>query len=157
MSRFDRRLRGVAAGNDGPRPGTAACSLPASSTPNSALLGGNFINRSPAPVSRQRQINGVAMLQTHEQKIKKLELKLSGVELGMNINISRQESQTEQLQKQFNMLNSEYHTQIQALKDYIQVLEQKLMKNPVKKVTQDNSTQTVGGVKNISLVITEDN
>ena len=57
----------------------------------------------------------------------------------------------------WNMLNSEYHTQIQALKDYIQVLEQKLMKNPVKKVTQDNSTQTVGGVKNISLVITEDN
>ena len=55
------------------------------------------------------------------------------------------------------MLNSEYHTQIQALKDYIQVLEQKLMKNPVKKVTQDNSTETVGGLKNISLVITEDN
>ena len=157
MSRFDRRLRGTGVGNDGPRPGTASCSLPASSTPDSTLLGGNFINNrstSTRNMSR-RQINGVAMLQNHEQKIIKLEKKISGVELGMNINISRQESETKQLQTQLDMLNSQYNEQMQVLKDHVRVLEEKIIKTSS---TEENTQQSSGNlVKNINLVILEDN
>ena len=103
----------------------------------------------------RRQINGVAMLQNPEQKIIKLEQKLSGVELGMNINISRQESETKQLQTQLDMLNSQYNEQMQALKDYVRVLEEKIIKTSS---TEENTQQSSGNlVKNINLVILEDN
>ena len=85
----------------------------------------------------------------------KLEQKLSGVELGMNINISRQESETKQLQTQLDMLNSQYNEQMQALKDYVRVLEEKIIKTSS---TEENTQQSSGNlVKNINLVILEDN
>ena len=53
MSRFDRRLKGVEKKSGGPRPGTASCSLPASSVPSRSMLGGMLYNNNNTLLSRQ--------------------------------------------------------------------------------------------------------
>jgi len=84
MSRFDRRLKGVEKKSGGPRPGTASCSLPASSVPSRSMLGGMLYNNNNTLLSRQNNRqpikNNMSNRQNNRQPIQ-------------NTKISRQQSQ----------------------------------------------------------------
>ena len=134
MSRFDRRLKGAELDGDGARPGTAVCSLP-SSTQNVSMLGGNFLNRQSIPLPPippipqntviRKKINGLAVLQTHDQKITTLEKRLMDIESAYTKNISLQEAKTDKIGHQFNLLNNSYRAEMKVLKDYIKDLRTK--------------------------------
>ena len=162
MSRYDRRLKGADVEGDGARPGTAVCSLPSSSTQNTGMLGGSFLNRrsmSRQPISQnritQRQINGLSVLQHHDQKINILEKRLIDIESAYAKNISLQDAKTEQVSKQFDLLNNAYHTEMKMLKDYIKDLEQKIKDLATVNTKLDNKDEVDITVNNIELIIKE--
>ena len=127
MSRFDRRMKGSSSRNDGPRPGTSSCSLPASSVSNNRrMLGGNFLNRQPVQVSQRKIINGTRMLQTHEEKISRLENKIENIETNIAVNVSGNSIETETILKKMDLLTSGFNDQMGVLRKYIKSLEEKI-------------------------------
>lgn len=149
MSRFDRRLKGVETNSNGVRPGTASCSLPASSVPSRGMLGGMLYNNRNTLLTRQNnltsrrmsqpvrqnttvpqqqtsRINGVAVLKDHDDKIKRLEDRLQELENNYVINLSRMEQKIQEKDKLFNLMTGDYKQEMKKMRDYIKTLHQKM-------------------------------
>ena len=150
MSRFDRRLKGVETNSNGPRPGTASCSLPASSVPSRGMLGGMLYNNRNTLLTRQNsqtsrrmsqppvtqntrvpqqqttRINGVAVLKDHDDKIKRLEDRLQELENNYVINLSKMEQKIQEKDKLFNLMTGDYKQEMKKMRDYIKTLHKKM-------------------------------
>ena len=160
MSRFDRRLKGADINGDGARPGTAVCSLPESSGQNVGMLGGNYLQQravyTPQKKVPPKRINGLAILQKHEDKITTLENRLMEIESSHTKNVSLQEVKSGKIEHNLKLLHDSYRNEMTNLKKYINVLEQK-MKDLIKidensgNVSLNNPQKT----NNIQLIIEE--
>jgi len=131
MSRFDRRLKGASKKGNGARPGTAVCSLPASSTPNTGILAGNLLTRQQRArhdVSNTRKINGLAILQMHEQKITGLENKLGEFMQLYSSNASYFKTQIKEREDKYAKLTHQHEKQYQSMSSEIMNLKQKIDK-----------------------------
>ena len=144
MSRFDRRLKGTGTTGGGPRPGTASCSLPSSSTPNSGMLGGNYsemqnrrINSNRTNASRT--VNGLAVLQRHDQQIVRLESRLAEIETTYITNLTKMEVKMQEREKVFDLMTGKYNTEMQKMKNYIKSLQEKLQLNNKNQINDLNS------------------
>ena len=111
MSRFDRRLKGVEKKSGGPRPGTASCSLPASSLHSRSMLGGMLYNNNNTLLSRQ---NNRQPIQNNRQPIQ------NNMSNRQNTKISRQQSQ-----RSINgvAVLKDHDDKIKRLEDRLQELE----------------------------------
>lgn len=176
MSRFDRRLKGVETNSGGVRPGTASCSLPASSVPSRGMLGGMLYNNrntlltrqnsqtnrrvsqpvrqnTPVPQQQTTRINGVAVLKDHDDKIKRLEDRLQELENNYIINLSRMEQKIQEKDKLFNLMTGDYKQEMKKMRDYIKTLHQKMkaldeldIKEEVEKESETN--EKISNTKN---------
>ena len=141
MSRFDRRLKGTGTSTSGPRPGNAACSLPASSTPTRSMLGGasqfrgNTIVRNTVtygtPEQQQKsaevlkrvqnkhrpqtKINGLEMLQNHHKSISKLDQQQTKLDNKFSESNNILTSKMNTLDKKLNMLNNTLQLKVNQL------------------------------------------
>jgi len=150
MSRFDRRLKGLETNSNSARPGTASCSLPASSVPSRGMLGGMLYNNSNTLLMRQNRqnttqnkripqqnrripqqqstktVNGIAVLKDHEDKIKILENRLQELENNYIINLSRMEQKIQEKDKLFNLMTGDYKEEMKKMRDYLKTLHKKM-------------------------------
>lgn len=129
MSRFDRRLKGTGTTGGGPRPGTASCSLPSSATPNSGMLGGSYSTMQNRKTNSNRTVNGLAVLQRHDQQIIRLEIRLAEIETSYITNLTKMEVKIQEREKVFDLMTGKYNTEMQKMKNYIKTLQEKLQLN----------------------------
>ena len=132
---------------DGPRPGQAVCRLPQkNNNPRVGMLG-NIYNRQ---ASNTKKVNGLAVLQSHDNKLTSLEKRLEQIENSQALNISGVENQ-------IDLLKGDYKQTMKVLRGYIKELEKKIdtltsvkTQMPTKKV-ENNDTSS----ENIVLEINE--
>ena len=149
MSRFDRRLKGTGTTGGGPRPGTASCSLPSSATPNSGMLGGTYsaMQNRKTNANSNRTVNGLAVLQRHDQQIISLEIRLAEIETSYITNLTKMEVKIQEREKLFDLMTGKYNTEMQKMKNYIKNLQGKLQLNNEK---QNNDSEQEEETKEIN-------
>ena len=129
---------------DGPRPGQAVCRLPQkNSEPRVGMLGNIYNNNNNRQASTTQKVNGLAVLQSHDSKITRLEKRLEQIESSQALNISGVENQ-------IDLLKGDYKQTMKVLRGYIKELEKKIemltsvkIDIPTKKVETPSSENIV--------------
>ena len=129
---------------DGPRPGQAVCRLPQkNSEPRVGMLGNIYNNNNNRQASATQKVNGLAVLQSHDSKITRLEKRLEQIESSQALNISGVENQ-------IDVLKGDYKQTMKVLRGYIKELEKKIemltsvkTDMPIKKVETTTSENIV--------------
>lgn len=157
QARFSRRTGGG-------RPGAPVCN-PGQPANNVGMLGGTqtlYNNPISRPVNtRQRSINGLAMLNNQGDRITRLESKLEAIEQQYAMSTSGVELKVENTAKQINLMNGEYRKQMKIMREYINQLEEKIRKldkdEPVEGniLSKPQSNNESVKIENITLEITD--
>ena len=149
QARFARRTSGG-------RPGAPVCN-PGQPANNIGMLGGTqtlYNNPISRPVNtRQRTVNGLAILNNQGDRITRLERKLEAIEQQYALSTSGVELKVDNTAKQIDLINGEYKQQMKIMRAYIKQLEEKiklideipqekskLNEDLTKKVSQENIT-----------------
>jgi len=154
-ARFARRTGGG-------RPGAPVCN-PGEPANNVGMLRGAqtlYNNPISRPVNtRQRTVNGLAILNNQGDRINRLERKLEQIEKQYAISTSGVELKVDNTAKKIDLVNGEYRQQMKTMRSYIKQLEEKIKLIDV--VGSIEKTKTVESVKksvdqeNITLEITD--
>ena len=157
QARFARRTGGG-------RPGAPVCN-PGQPANNVGMLGGTqtlYNNPISRPVNtRQRSVNGLAMLNNQGDRITRLESKLEAIEQQYAISTSGVELKVDNTVKQINLMNGEYRQQMKIMREYIKKLEEKIRKldkeEPVEGniLSKQQSNNESVKIENIRLEITD--
>jgi len=122
QARFARRTGGG-------RPGAPVCN-PGQPANNVGMLGGTqtlYNNPVSRPVNtRQRSVNGLALLNNQGDRITRLERKLEAIEQQYAISTSGVELKVDNTAKQIDLMNGEYRQQMKIMRAYIKQLEEKI-------------------------------
>ena len=111
------------------RPGAPVCN-PGQPANNVGMLGGTptlYNNPISRPVNtRQRTVNGLAILNNQGDRITRLERKLEAIEQQYAISTSGVELKVDNTAKQIDLINGEYKQQMKIMRAYIKQLEEKI-------------------------------
>ena len=150
QARFARRTGGG-------RPGAPVCN-PGQPANNVGMLGGTqtlYNNPVSRPVNtRQRSVNGLALLNNQGDRMTRLERKLEAIEQQYAISTSGVELKVDNTAKQIDLMNGEYRQQMKIMRAYIKQLEEKIKlidEEPHVKLSQ---TEPINQ-ENITLEITD--
>ena len=157
QARFARRTGGG-------RPGAPVCN-PGQPSNNVGMLGGTqtlYNNPISRPVNtRQRSVNGLAMLNNQGDRITRLESKLEAIEQQYAMSTSGVELKVDNTVKQINLMNGEYRQQMKIMREYIKKLEEKIRKLDKEEPVEGNilskheSNNESVKIENIRLEITD--
>lgn len=128
MNRIEKRL------SDGPRPGSAACSIPGKAIVNNGrrMLGSHsslynsYQKLSNRQVSRQYIRQPTKTGSNQEDRLKILETKLQQIEQKQALSQSGIENKLSENDSTIDLMRGEYRGQLKAMRDYIQSLELKI-------------------------------
>ena len=155
QARFARRTGGG-------RPGAPVCN-PGQPANNVGMLGGTqtlYNNPISRPVNtRQRSVNGLALLNNQGDRITRLERKLEAIEQQYALSTSGVELKVDNTAKQIDLINGEYRQQMKIMRAYIKQLEEKikLIDGEIpqeKSMLNEDSTKQISQ-ENITLEITD--
>jgi hypothetical protein len=155
QARFARRTSGG-------RPGAPVCN-PGQPANNVGMLGGTqklYNNPISRPVNtRQRTVNGLAILNNQGDRITRLERKLEAIEQQYALSTSGVELKVDNTAKQIDLINGEYKQQMKIMRAYIKQLEEKikLIDGEIpqeKSMLNEDSTKQISQ-ENITLEITD--
>ena len=157
QARFARRTGGG-------RPGAPVCN-PGQPANNVGMLGGTqtlYNNPISRPVNtRQRSVNGLAMLNNQGDRITRLESKLEAIEQQYAMSTSGVELKVDNTAKKIDLMNGEYRQQMKIMREYIKQLEEKIRKldkeEPVEGniLSKQQSNNESVKIENIRLEITD--
>ena len=167
MNRIERRIAGTNAG----RPGAPVCN-PGRPENNVGMLGGSTaLYQSPEQrrqsANQPRRVNGLAILNSHGERISRIEEKLNYLEQNQALYTSDLNQRLVDSDNKLNLINGGYNEQMRLMKNYIKQLEEKIqnlskgkMYIPVpppddKPVSPPPDTKPVVTTENISLEIVE--
>ena len=166
MNRIERRIAGTSAG----RPGAPVCN---SGKPenNVGMLGSStsFVSKSRAKnsiIKSTRRVNGLAVLNSHGDRISRIEQTLNYLEENQALYTSDLNERLIKTNKKLDLVNGGYNEQMKLMKNYIKQLEEKIKKlseekmyipvhPPDDKPVPPPDSKPVEGIENISLEIVE--
>jgi hypothetical protein len=127
------------------------------------MLGGTqklYNNPISRPVNtRQRTVNGLAILNNQGDRITRLERKLEAIEEQYALSTSGVELKVDNTAKQIDLINGEYRQQMKIMRAYIKQLEEKIklidgeIPQEKSKLNEDSTKQI--SQENITLEITD--
>ena len=128
MNRIERRIAGTNAG----RPGAPVCN-PGKPGSNVGMLGGSAgFYQTPEQrakmLNQTKKINGLAILNSHGDRISKIEQKLNYLEQNQALYTSDLNERLLKSNDKFDLMNGGYNEQMRLLKTYIKKLEEKIQK-----------------------------
>ena len=157
QARFARRTGGG-------RPGAPVCN-PGQPANNVGMLGGTqtlYNKPISRPVNtRQRTVNGLALLNSQGDRITRLERKLEAIEQQYAISTSGVELKVDNTANKIDLMNGEYKEQMRILRSYIKQLEEKIKKLDKEEPVEGNilskheSNNESVKIENITLEITD--
>ena len=166
MNRIERRIAGTNTG----RPGAPVCN-PGKPENNVGMLGGTTalyqsLEQRTQSLNQPRRINGLAVLNSHGDRISRIEQKLNYLEENQALYTSDLNERLVKTNKKLDLVNGGYNEQMKLMKDYIKQLEEKIKKlseekmyipvhPPDDKQVPPPDTKPVEGIENISLEIVE--
>ena len=170
MNRIERRIAGTNAG----RPGAPVCN-PGRPGNNVGMLGGSTgLYQSPEKraqtANQTRTVNGLAILNSHGDRISRIEEKLTYLEHNQALYTSDLNERLLKSNDKLDLMNRGYNEQMRLLKTYIKQLEEKIQRlsegkmyvpvhppdtEPVPNTEPVSDAKQVVTTENISLEIVE--
>ena len=128
MNRIERRIAGTNAG----RPGAPGCN-PGRPENNVGMLGASTaLYQSPEQrnqsLNQPRRVNGLAILNSHGDRISRIEQKLNYLEQNQALYTSDLNQRLVDSDNKLNLMNGGYNEQMRLMKNYIKQLEEKIKK-----------------------------
>ena len=156
MNRIERRIAGTNAG----RPGAPVCN-PGKPGSNIGMLGGSpALYQSPQQRAQNapKVVNGLAILNSHGDRISRIEQKLNYLEQNQALYSSDLNGRVTNNNKTIDLMNGSYREQMNQMKKYIQELESKIAKLDQEKLyipVAPPTDKPVECIENVSLEIIE--